>query len=254
MIRYSIKLMSLICILWAGCTLVGCSDSEHEQKDEYLIKVRNRTVTVADFNKAFEIAKNAYPHNSIQQPEVIREVRLRLIQQMTEEMILLERADELGITVTDSQVEKALKDIKKDYPDNVFQETLLEYAVPYQSWREGLKTRMLMEKVISQELGDKIEITNDDISKYNEEHYKDDNTSPDQEHFKDENTSSVKGHLKDDNPSSDVKAMPEDKNNIIIKILRKEKMEKAYTSWMNELKNKYAFEINKKELEKMTGL
>jgi len=229
MIRYSIKSISLICILWVGYTLAGCSDSEHNQKDEYFIKVGDRTITVADFNKAFEIAKNAYPHNRIQRPDVIREVRLRLIQQMTEEMILLERAEELGITITDSQVEKALRDIKRDYPDNVFQEILLEYAIPYQSWKEGLKTRLLMERVITQELGDKIEITHDDISKYYEEHFKDDNTSP------------------------DVKDVSKDINNIIIKILRKEKMEKAYASWMEKLKNKYAVEINKKELEKMTG-
>jgi len=230
MVRYSIKIVSFIFILWVGFTLVGCSDVEHKQKDEYFIKVGNKTISVADFNKAFEIAKNAYPQNSIQRPDVIREAQLRLIRQMTEEMILLERAEELGITITDSQVEKALIDIKRDYPDNVFQETLLEYAIPYQSWREGLKTRLLIEKVIAQELGDKIEITHDDISKYHEEHFKDDNTSP------------------------DVNEVPKDINNIIIKILRKEKMEKAYVPWIKELKNKYAVEINKKELEKMTGL
>ncbi|MBU1161064.1 MAG: SurA N-terminal domain-containing protein [Proteobacteria bacterium] len=210
--------------------MAGCSDIERKQKDEYFIKVGDRTITVADFNEAFEIAKNAYPKNRIQRPDVTREARLRLIQQMTEEMILLERAEELDITITDSQAEKALTDIKRDYPDNVFQEILLEYAIPYQSWREGLKTRLLMEKVITQELGDKIEITHDDISKYYEEHFKDDNTSP------------------------DVKAVSKDTNNIIIKILRKEKMEKAYASWIKKLKNKYAIEINKKELEKMTGL
>jgi len=230
MIRYYIKFNSLICFLWFWYTLAGCSDFEHKQRDEYFIKVGDRIITVADFNKAFESAKNAYSHNRIQQPDVIREARLRLIQQMTEEMILLERAGELGITITDSQVEKALRDIKRDYPDNVFQEILLEYAIPYQSWREGLKTRLLMEKVITQELGDKIEITHDDISKYYEEHFKDDNTSP------------------------DVKAVSKDTNNIIIIILRKEKMEKAYASWIKKLKNKYAVEINKKELEKMTGL
>ncbi len=230
MIRYSIKFISLICFLWVGCTLVGCSDVEHKQKDEYFIKLGDRTITVADFNNAFEIAKNAYPQNRIRQPDVVREARLRLIQQMTEEIILLERAEELGITVTDSQVEKAITDIKSDYPDNIFQEILVEYAVPYRSWKEGLKTRLLMEKVITQELGDKIEITHDDISKYYEEHFKDDNTS------------------------SDLKTVSKDVNSIIIKILRKEKMEQAYTSWIKNLKNKYAVEINKKELEKLTGL
>jgi len=230
MIRYSIKLIFLICFLWVGYTLAGCSDSEHKQRDEYFVKVVDRTITVSDFNKAFEIAKNAYPQNRIQRPDVAQEVRLRLIQQMIEEMTLLERAEELGITMTDSQVEKALKDIKRDYPDNVFQEILLEYAIPYQSWREGLKTRLLMEKVIAQELGDKIEITHDDISKYYEEHFEADDTPP------------------------DVNEVSKDTNNIIIKILRKEKIEKAYTSWIKKLKKKYAVEINKKELEKMTGL
>ncbi len=226
MIRYSIKFVSFICILWVGVTLIGCSDVEHKQKDEYLIKVGNKTISVADFNKAFEVAKNAYPQNSIEQPEVIRKVRWRLVQQMTEEMILLQRAEELGVTINDSEVEKTLEELKKDYPDNVFQEILLEYAIPYRSWREGLKTRLLMQKVIAKELGDKIEITNDDISTYYEEHFKDDDTS------------------------SDVKEVPEDANNIIKNILRKEKMEKAYASWIEELKNNYAVEINKKELEK----
>ncbi|MBW2604398.1 MAG: SurA N-terminal domain-containing protein [Deltaproteobacteria bacterium] len=210
--------------------MAGCSDFENKQRSEYFIKVGDRTITVADFNKAFEIAKNAYPENRIQRPDAVREARFRLVRQMTEEMILLERAEELGITITDSQIEKALRDIKKDYPDNVFEEILLEYAITYPSWKEGLKTRLLMEKVITQELGHKIEITHDDISKYYEEHFKDDSTSP------------------------DVKAVSKDINDIIIKILRKEKMEKAYASWIKKLKNKYAVEINKKELEKMTGL
>ena len=226
MIRYSITFVSFICILWVGVTLVGCSDVEYKQKDEYFIKVGNKTISVADFNKAFEIAKNAYPQNSIEQPEVIREIRWRLVQQMTEEMILLQRAEELGVTIKDSEVEKTLEELKKDYPDNVFQEILLEYAIPYRSWREGLKTRLLMQKVIAKELGDKIEITNDDISTYYEEHFKDDDTS------------------------SDVKEVPEDIHNIIKNILRKEKMEKAYASWIEKLKNNYAVEINKKELGK----
>ena len=243
MIRYSITFVSLICFLWVGYTLVGCSDSEHKQKDVYFIKVGSRTITVADFNKAFEIAKNAYSKNQIRQPDIAGEARLRLIQQMTEEMILLQRADELGITVTDSQVEKALEDLKKDYPDNVFQETLLEYAVPYKSWREGLKTRLIMEKVITQELGDKIVVTNDDISKYHEEHLKNDDTALDKEHIKDNST------------SPDVKTESVDINDkIIIKILRKEKLEKAYALWIKQLKNKYAVEINKEEFKKMAGL
>ncbi len=51
-----------------------------------------------------------------------------------------------------------------------------------------------------------------------------------------------------------MKAESEDVNNTIIKILRKEKMENAYASWIKKLKNKYTIEINKKELQKMAGM
>jgi len=229
MIKNFTKFIVLIGLLWSGYMITGCSDNKPKQIEEYLIKVGNRTITVGDFNRAFEIAKTAYPHNTIQQPDTIREARFRLVQQMTEEMILLERAEELGITVTDSEVEKVFEDIKGDYPDNVFQNMMLEHAVPYHSWRKGLKTRLIMDKVITKELGDKIEISSDDISKY------------------------YKEHLNDDNMTSEEKAVPKDMNKTIIEILRREKMEKAYAPWIIELKNKYTVEINKEQLEKTTG-
>lgn len=216
-------------LVWGGYTLVGCSDTKQKEKDECLIRVRDRIITVGDFNRAFEIAKSAYPHNTLQQPDTVREARLRFVQQITEEMILQERAEELGITVTDSEVEKAFEDIKRDYPDNVFQNMLLEYAVPYQSWKNGFKTRLLMEKVITKDLGGKIEITADDISKYYNEHFKNDDTA------------------------SEDSTVPKDKNDTIIEILRREKMEEAYTQWIRDLKNKYTVEINKEQLEKATG-
>jgi hypothetical protein len=103
-----------------------------------------------------------------------------------------------------------------------------------------------MEKVITQELGDKIIVTNDDISKYFEEHFKDDDTVPDKERIKDKDTSP--GGKKESKESKDIN------NKIIIKILRKEKLEKAYAPWIKQLKNKYPVEINKEEFKKMAGL
>lgn len=86
-----------------------------------------------------------------------------------------------------------------------------------------------MEKVIAIELGNKIQITQDDISKYYEEHFEDDITS------------------------SDVKGVPEDVSAVIEKILRKAELEKSYAAWIEKLKKNYAVQINKKELEKTVG-
>ena len=59
--------------------------------------------------------------------------------------------------------------IKKDYPEPVFNQTLLESAVSFNSWKNRLKIRLLMEKTAARELEGKIEITPDEILKCYEE-------------------------------------------------------------------------------------
>ena len=229
MIRYSIHQIIPVCFLLIVYLTAGCSNSGQSKSEEYLIKVGDQGITVSDFNRAFEIAKAAYPYKSIRQPATLREIRLRLFQQMTEEMLLLERAKELGIKISETEIKKTIEDLKKDYPDKVFEDMLVEYAVPYSSWEKRLKTRLLMEKVIDRELGDHIKITSYDMANYYEE------------------------HSKDDGMISDVNGGPKKSKEIIIKNLRRQKMEKAYPAWIKRLKKKYPIEINEKLWAKIDG-
>lgn len=221
--------MILIGFLSIICPLAGCADSESKHRDEYFIRVGDSVITVLDFNRAFEIAKTFYSHSEMQQPEAVREAQMRFVKQMTEEMILRERAKDIGIKITDEEVKKAVEDIKRDYPENVFDQILLEYAVPYQSWEKGLETRLLMEKVVAKELGDHIVVTPDDVSKYYEAHHKNDELTP------------------------DIKKVSKDINETMIKNLRRKKIEEAYNPWIKELQKKYIIEVNKAQWEKIIG-
>lgn len=208
--------------------LSGCSNSGSGKDVAYLVRVGERAVTVLDFNKAFEIAKTAYPHNIMQNQDDYREAQIRLLNQMTEELILLERAMELNISVSDEEVENSIAKIKEDYPDEqVFEQTLLEYAVSYKSWKKGLKTRLLMEKLVEQELKDRIVITPDEIAKYYKEYYQ---------------GGELTAGMAEDSKEIDA---------IIIQHLRRKKTEKAYKAWIEKLQKRYSIEINKKEWEKI---
>ena len=224
------KLAFMISSLLIVCILGGCADSESHRDNEYLIRLGDRVVTVFDFTKAFEISKTAYSYDIMKNPRLGREAQLRLLNQMTEEMILLERAKELQIYISDSELEESIADIKSDYPEGVFEETLLEHAVSYRSWKEGLKNRLIKEKVISQELEANITITHDDISKYYKEHYGKEGLQSGREEG------------------------IEDKSELIIKNLRRKKAEEAYTSWIKDLQTRYTIEINRAQWEKIFGL
>ncbi len=211
--------------------LAGCSDTAPQQDDEFLLRIGEKMVTRVDFEKAFEIAKSAYPHNIMQKPEALKEAQLRLLNQMTEELILDEHARALKIEISDAELEKAVADIKQDYPEGEFEQTLLENAVSYQTWKNGLRTRLLMEKVVATELEDQISITPEDIAAYYAEHFDKD------------------GGADGEKDASEEKEM----DKMAIKHLRRKKAEEAYKSWMNNLQKKYPVEINWEQWEKITG-
>jgi len=216
-------------VMLTALALTACGNPDSKNTQEYVLRVGDRVVSVLDFNRAFEMARTAYPHNAMQDPAALRNVRLRLLNQMSEQMLILERAKELGIETTELEVAKAIAEIKSDYPEDVFEQTLLEYAVPYNSWEEGLKTRLLMEKVVAQELSGQITITPGEISKYYEEHYKAEGLT------------------------SEIEDSTKNVNKIIITNLRRKKLEDAYTSWIKNLQKKYTIEINQAQLEKIIG-
>jgi hypothetical protein len=97
MIRCVQSLTTLSIFLLFLLTLTGCADSESNVEDHYLVRVGNRSVSVLEFNEAFEIAKTSYAHQIRNKPDDLRKAQLRLLSQMTIELIVLERAHELGI-------------------------------------------------------------------------------------------------------------------------------------------------------------
>jgi hypothetical protein len=213
----------LLCIL-----PMGCEQKAADYGNEVLLRVGERVLTVHDFNEAFEISKTAYAHNIRQQSEDLRDAQMRLLNQLTVEMLILERGQELGISITDDELERAVSEIKSDYPEGEFEETLIEFAVSYDAWLNRLKTRLAMNKVIEAELKNRISISPEDISQYYKKNFQG-------------------KELKSDSTQSS-----EDINEAIVKQLRREKSEQAYKIWIEELKTKYAIDINSEQWDKIT--
>ncbi len=206
--------------------LISCSDSEVKKDNNYIIRSKNFTVTVSDYNKALEVAKTAFEHNATLDKKSLESLHKRLLNQMIEETILKMFAAEHKIDVSEKELLKAVNKIKEEFPDDTFEKTLLENAISYEIWEENLKSRMLMEKVIKIELEDKIDITPIEVKEFYEKFYSKENSDP-----------KLKGKEKVI-------------NNQLIKLLRKRKAEKKYKSWLSEQEKKYPIEINRTLWEK----
>jgi hypothetical protein len=193
-----------------------------------LIRTDRQTVTRAQFDRAFEAARIAYSDDRSVDPETLANARLRLLDQMTEELVIDRRAAELGIVLEETELEAAVHEIKKDYPEDEFEQMLLESAIPFSLWKDRLRARLVMEKVVDRELVQPVEITTQDIQAYIEAHEAD-FAAPEQ------------------------KSTDTDLNRHIVERIRREKVEAAYPQWMNGLRKKYAVEINWELWEQSQG-
>jgi hypothetical protein len=222
----TIRLLPAVLILGV-CT--GCMNSESNTGNETLIRVGDRVFTVLEFNEAFEFVQSAHPQNLKDEPEDLKDAQLRLLNQLAVEMMILERAEELGLSISDEELNKAVSDIKSDYPEDTFDETLLKSAVSYESWETRLRNRLLMQKVVDYELKDQIVISPEDIADYYER------------------------NIKTRNPETESTASEDEINEMIVKFLRRQKAEQAYQVWIDNLKKSYPIEIDSTQWEKISG-
>lgn len=221
MTRNAPKASFLIGILFAVCTLSCCVDPDAVKNDDYLIRLGDSVITVLEFNRAFEIAKAAYPYSEMQDPDAAKKAKLMLLNQMSEEMVIQARAKDRGISISDAELETAISEIKKDYPEDVFEQMLLEYAVPYDAWEKRVKIRLLMKKVIADEIEGQIVVTPDDITKYYQE-----------------NDIDIESASSPEEDSQEV-------NTNIVKYLRRKKEEAVYQTWIKSIRETYTIEINR---------
>jgi hypothetical protein len=224
--RYArLGILGVILVGWAG--FWGCSDSKGPVSPEFLIQVNDSVITVEAFDRAVEDATADFPTNMDIEAEILADIQLRVLNQLTERLILLERARELNIQIDDRELEGVIASIKSDYPKGEFDKVLLEQAVSFHQWENDLRIRLLMEKVVNHELEPRIHITAQEISEYYEKHYKSSESDPD----KKEDVANIE--------------------TIIVQQVRNSKKEAMYRSWMTTLEKQYTLKVNQAAWDKI---
>ena len=205
----------------------SCGVSDPGKDDEDLIRAGKTVITKGDFNRAFEIAMEAYDYKLKENWQDFQTAMMWLLNQKIEEAVLLEHARQLKTDISEQALEGEILKIRKDYPDQVFEDLLLENAVSYDSWKKELRRRLLIERLMKDELGEKIVIGPRDIAGYyrgreNEEKNQVDGSS-----------------------DGEAGASAEEINRMIIRRIRREKIEEAYGPWMKGLRERHPVQINR---------
>jgi peptidyl-prolyl cis-trans isomerase SurA len=89
---------------------------------------------------------------------------------LIENEILMHRAGKLGLLATDEEVDRKLKEIKSPYSDQEFLKRLEERKLSLDDFKRDIRRALTTEKVLHKEITSKINITQQDITNYYDQH------------------------------------------------------------------------------------
>jgi len=144
---------------------IGCSTFKTPSEDA-IATVNGVEIKVKDFTVKLRNALNLLGSTTGLKEEDIVNVKREALDDLIEEKVMLLRAEKLGLKVTDDELKKRVEEIKKDYAGDSFAQVFGGEKVDYKIWSEELRKRLLLEKLIDQEVNSKITITDDEAMVY----------------------------------------------------------------------------------------
>lgn len=145
--------------------------------EEIIARVNNDIITLSDYQKA-----DADLPGQVQQecqgcaPDkiaaMLADEKKNLLRSLIDNSLLVQRAQDLNISA-DTDVVKELDQIRQQnsLPSmEALQKAVESQGIGWEDYKEQLKDSLLKEKVIQQEVGSTIKISNEDIQKYYDEH------------------------------------------------------------------------------------
>jgi peptidyl-prolyl cis-trans isomerase SurA len=125
--------------------------------------VDGRSITRDQVEKAFRRARDTSQPLS---DEEALTAKLGLLEELIVDDILLAKAGTLKIDVTESELDKAYGEAKKNIPDEAFQKELTQRDLTAADMREGLRRELVTQKVIEREVNSKVAVTDQDVTDF----------------------------------------------------------------------------------------
>ena len=148
--------------------VIGIACQSGKDGSDVMAKVDGHKIYRADVDKYYQNQTSG----SEQQPvgEQATSLRLSILNELIETEILMRRAEKLGLLATDDEVDRKLTEIKSPYTQEQFDQRLKEKKITLDDFKHDLRRSLTREKVLNKEIISKINVSDQDINNYYNEH------------------------------------------------------------------------------------
>ena len=172
-------------ILWIGIMVVGVPALCAEVFNRVVAIVNEEVITLHELNRKIgEVTGYAPEVLRLQDEQRYLETRRKVLGMLIDERIAREKIKELGISVTERQIEATLERVKRDnqWTQEDLVGALKREGFTFEKYREIIKRDLERDRLLDSEVKSKIIIREEMIAQYYEEH-KQDFASPGKVHL-----------------------------------------------------------------------
>src|SRR5215470_2677175 len=142
----------------------SCS-SESKASGDVAARVNGKEITTAELEKQF------LARTSTEQPpsaEEGQDLKLQLLNQMINDRILLEMANQAGLTATDAEVEVKFNELKSQGTEEQFQQMLKQQKMSTDDIKAEMRKSITIDKLVNKEITSKISVSEAEIKSFYE--------------------------------------------------------------------------------------
>jgi peptidyl-prolyl cis-trans isomerase SurA len=166
LLRSSVRAGTLSLILVA-LVASGCRDNPSSQARPVSANtwavVDGREITRDDVEKAFRRTQGG--SQTLSEEETMA-AKLSVLNDLIVQDLLIAKAQALKVEVPAADLDKAFNEAKQNIPDDAFQKELSRRNLTAEDMREGLRRELLTQRVIEQEVGAKVSVSDQEINDF----------------------------------------------------------------------------------------
>jgi parvulin-like peptidyl-prolyl isomerase len=163
--RLSAAPLATVAVVAAACLIASCRSTPAPppvSPDVWAV-VDGREIRRDQVENAFRRVRNTPDPLSTEETLT---AQLTLLEDLITEDILLAKARELKIEVTDTEVENAFAEARKNFTEAAFQQELAGRNLTAADMREGLRREMLTNKLLEREVTSKVAVSDQDVTDF----------------------------------------------------------------------------------------
>jgi len=154
-------------LVLAGLVLnFGCTSKQGGE--DVMATVNGRKITRTE-------VRNYYDNQVAEAPQKPSEeqadtLRLNILRGLIDNEIVMQRAETLGLLATDEEVNSKVAEIKAPYTQEEFDKRLQERHISLDDFKRDLRRSLTIDKVLNKEVTSKINVSDEDITNYYNQH------------------------------------------------------------------------------------